>query len=120
MAFDGLFFVYNFIFCEKGSAFWKAEIRGEGKHSELRRPFPLPTPLPSGHAVVRRCGGCKCTDGVQDSGVLVVEKGCEDSVALICWLVDGKAARLRACSLGDEKYFLMGCNILGWCGVYRV
>ena len=56
LAFDGLFFVYNFIFCEKGSAFWKAEIRGEGKHSELRRPFPLPTPLPSGHAVVLRCG----------------------------------------------------------------
>ena len=25
-------------------------LRGEGKHSKLRRPFPFPTPLPSGHA----------------------------------------------------------------------
>ena len=70
-----------FGFCEK----W-GENRGEGKHSKLRRPFPFPTPLPSGHAVVRRCGGRKCTDGVRDSGVLGV-RGCAD----FCW---GEGAEL--------------------------
>ena len=63
LVFDGLFFIYDFIFYEKVLPLGKGEIRGEGKHSELRRPFPLPTPLPSGHAVVLRCGDVNSPTG---------------------------------------------------------
>ena len=38
-------FMWEFVFYDffdKGSAFWKAVICEKGKHSELRRPSPMP------------------------------------------------------------------------------
>ena len=52
--------------------------------SEGRLPFSRSSP--PDHAVVQRCGGRKCTDGVRDSGVLGV-RGCAD----FCW---GEGAEL--------------------------
>ena len=68
--------------------FWKREENRRGGEALVvaKGRFPSPAPLPSGHAVVRRCGGRKCTDGVRDSGVLGV-RGCAD----FCW---GEGAEL--------------------------
>ena len=38
----------------------------------MRRPFPLPTPLPSGHAAVMRCWMLNTLEMLRDSSLLVV------------------------------------------------
>ena len=60
--------------------------------SEGRLPFSRSSP--PGHAVVQRCGGRKCTDGMWDSG-----GGVGDGRLCLLVVVDGKEAHLRACSL---------------------
>ena len=49
---EGFLFYYNFVSADS------CGICEEGRHSELRSPFPLPTPHPSGHAAVLRLGMC--------------------------------------------------------------